>query len=288
MTLKTLLRRPAVTVEEAMPLREACALMLRHSIPCLPVMRQKRLVGMVTELHLRAASPSSVPALRRYDWGDAMVSLTVGDVMTRDPIPLTPDASVVEAARLTRRMRVDAVPVVDGGDVVGVVTRRDLLAVLAGLLEHRQPTGLGHVLAATSLRPDGKGTLGHALRLAAATGAVLTAVHVLARISPGHRLDGATAARVSWMERTRRQSTRQALAALCRAHDAREVTYEVTDGPVAQAIARRAAALDSDLIVVGTPSRRGRLSFASPNVADQLTSLAPCPVLVVPRVSEEA
>jgi CBS domain-containing protein len=80
MNLKTLLRRPAVTAEEAMPLREARALMLRHGIPCLPVLRQRRLVGMVTELHLHAAGPSSVPELRRYDWGDAIAGLTVGDV----------------------------------------------------------------------------------------------------------------------------------------------------------------------------------------------------------------
>jgi CBS domain-containing protein len=289
MKLKTLLKRPAVTADEAMPMRDARALMLRHGVPCLPVLRQNELVGMITRLHLHAAGPSSVRELRRYDWGDAMAGLTVGDVMSRDLTALTPEASVAEAARLTRTKGVDAVPVVDCGDVVGVVTRRDLLAVLGGLLEHRSPTGLGHILAATSLGSGLAAALGEALRLAGATGAALTALHVLPRISRLPGLEGATADQVAWVERTRRRITREALATMCRtghnchAISSRKVTSEVADGPVAHEIARRAAELDSDLIVVGKPSRGVRLGFAGRGVADQLASLAPCPVLVVPR-----
>jgi CBS domain-containing protein len=235
MNLKTLLKRPAITADETMPIRDARALMLRHGVPCLPVLRQKELVGMITKVHLHAAAPSSVRDLRRYDWGDALAGLTVGDVMSRDPIALTPDASVAEAARLTRAKGLDAIPVVDGGDVVGVVTRRDLLAVLGGLLEHRDPTGLGHILAATSLGPDLAGALGEAVRLAAATGAALTALHVLPRISRLPGLEGATADQVPWVERTRRRIAREALAAMCRTGHAHEITCEVADGPVAVA-----------------------------------------------------
>jgi len=283
MKLKTLLKRPAITADEAMPIRDARALMLRHGVPCLPVLRQNELVGMITKLHLHAASPSSVRALRQYDWGDAMAGLTVGDVMSRDPIALTPEASVAEAARLTRAKGVDAVPVVDGGDVVGVVTRRDLLAVLGGLLEHRYPTGLGHILAASSLGPGSAGALGEALRVATATGAALTALHVLPRISRLPGFEGATGEQVAWVERTRRRITREALAAMCHAGASRNITCEVADGRVAHEIARRAAELDSDLIVVGKPGRSAWSGLAGRGVADQLASLAPCPVLVVPR-----
>jgi CBS domain-containing protein/nucleotide-binding universal stress UspA family protein len=283
MNLKTLLKRPAITADETTPMQDAHALMLRHGVPCLPVLRQNELVGMITKLHLHAAGPSSVRDLRRHDWGDALAGLTVGDLMSHDPITLTPDASVAEAARLTRQKGLEAIPVVDGGDVVGVVTRRDLLAVLGGLLEHRYPTGLGHILAATSLGSDRAGALGEALRLAAATGAALTALHVLPRISRLPGLEGATADQVPWVERTRRRIAREALAGMCRTGHAHEITCEVADGAVAHEIARRAAELDSDLIVVGQASRRGWLGFAGRGVADQLTSLAPCPVLVIPQ-----
>ncbi|MCI0546221.1 MAG: CBS domain-containing protein [Candidatus Rokubacteria bacterium] len=283
MKLKTLLKRPAITADEAMPIRDARALMVRHGVPCLPVLRQNKLVGMITKLHLHAASPSSVPTLRRYDWGDATAGSTVGDVMSPDPIALTPEASVAEAARLTRAKGVDAVPVVDGGDVVGVVTRRDLLAILGGLLEHRHPTGLGHILAASSLGPGSAGALGEALRVATATGAALTALHVLPRISRLPGFEGATPRQVAWVERTRRRITREALAAMCHAGASCHTTCEVADGPVAHEIARRAAELDSDLIVVGKPRRSARFGFAGPSIADQLARLAPCPVLAVPR-----
>ena len=283
MNLKTLLKRPAVTADEAMLMRDARVLMLRYGVPCLPVLRQEHLVGMITTLDCDAAGPSSVPELRRYDWGDAAAGLTVGQVMADDPIALSADASVAEAARLARTKRVDAVAVVDGDDVIGVVTRRDLIAALGSLLEHRDPTGLGHVLAATSLGSGPAGALGAALRLAAATGAALTALHVLPRISRLPGLDGATADQVSRVERTRQRITHEALAAMARAGHIQEVSCEVAEGPVAHEIARRATELDSDLIVVGQPRRGGPLAFAGRGVADQLMSLAACPVLVIPR-----
>jgi len=287
MNVKTLLKGSAVTAEDTMPIRDARALMLKYAVPCLPVLRQSRLVGMITELHLRAAGPSSVRELRRYDWSDAAAGLTVREVMSRDPVAVTPDASVAEVARLMRRKAVDAVPVVDGGDVVGVVTRRDLLAVLGGLLEHRHPTALGHVLAATSLGPSAERTFGEALRVAAVTGAALTLLHVLPRISRLQGPERPTPDQMSWREQARRRIAEEALEAMCRARHAQQISYEVADGPVAHDIARRAAELDSDLIVVGTASRRGCLGFSGRNTADRLTGLAPCPVLVIPRGSED-
>jgi CBS domain-containing protein len=179
MNLKTLLKRPAVTIEEGAPATAARELMCRQGVRHLPVLRGNEVVGMVTAHDLLAAGPSSVPELRVYDWDDALAGLSVGDVMSRRPAAaLTPDTSVADAARLARQEGIEAIPVVDGGDIVGVVTRGDLMAALRGLLDHWDPTGLGHVLVATSLRAGRAGALDLALRLALAAGAAVTALHV--------------------------------------------------------------------------------------------------------------
>ena len=62
--------------------------------------------------------------------------MMVRETKTARPMRIAKSASVVEAARLMLSEDVDALPVVDGEDVVGVVTERDLVArVMAGELD---------------------------------------------------------------------------------------------------------------------------------------------------------
>jgi len=280
MHIKTLLTRPAITTGPATPLRDAHALMRRRGIRHLPVVDTGRLVGMLAERDVERASASSVPEIARHDWADGLAGLVVADAMARGPLALHAQTAVAEAARLARDHGVDAFPVLDDGLVVGVVTRSDLLAVLSGLLDHRHPTGLGHVLAATSLRPGAARALGEALRIAATTGAALTALHVraAARPVPGREEQERVA-----IERVRRHIADEAMAILRATGRAQDVRCEVAEGPVAREIARRAEELDADLIVIGAPARRRVLGALLPTLGDRLTPLAPCPMLTIPR-----
>jgi CBS domain-containing protein/nucleotide-binding universal stress UspA family protein len=282
MKLKTLIKTPAIMVEDSAPVAEAGALMRRHGVQCLPVLRRNELVGLITDLHLETAGLSSVPEIRRHDWSAAMARLTVAEVMSRRPSVLSADTPVADAARLAAG-GVDAFVVLDGGELAGVVTRRDLLAVLGGLLEHRHPTGLGHILAATSLRSGMRGALGEALRLATTSGAAITALHVLPLAGRLPSVEGATAQEVGRIERARQRIAREALATMCRAGGAHGVTCDVGEGAVAPEIARRATELESDLIVIGKTTPRGWRRLGGRTLADQLVRLAPCPVLAIPR-----
>jgi CBS domain-containing protein/nucleotide-binding universal stress UspA family protein len=283
MKIKTLLTRPAITTEPATPLRDARALMHRRGIRHLPVIDHHRLVGMLTERDIERADVSSIPEIARHDWPSALAGLVVADVMARDPLALHPETPVAEAARLARDRRVDAFAVVDSDEIAGVVTRSDLLAVLSGLLEHRHPTGLGHVLAATSLRSGSRRALGEALRIGATTGARVTALHVLPAAGRMPGFEGATAEDVVTVERARRHIADEAMAML-RAGGGQDVRCEVAEGPVAREIAQRAEELDADLIVIGSAVRRGGLGGFAATLGDRLARLAPCPVLAVPRI----
>ena len=281
MQIKTLLTRPAITTEPATPLRDARALMRRRGIRHLPVIDGHRLVGMLAERDIERADVSSIPEIARHDWAVAVAGLVVADVMARDPLALHPETPVAEAARLARDRRADAFAVVDDGAVTGVVSRSDLLAVLSGLLEHRHPTGLGRVLAATSLRPGSRRALGEALRVADTTGATMTALHVLPAARP---IAGLEAEAMVAIERARRHVADEAMAILREAGRDRDVQCEVAEGPVAREIAQRAEEHAADLIVIGTAARRGVLGGLVATLGDRLARLAPCPVLAVPRI----
>ncbi|HEY0389279.1 MAG TPA: CBS domain-containing protein [Gaiellales bacterium] len=65
---------------------------------------------------------------------------TVGEVMTRDPVTVQSDATIVDAARLMRDRDIGPLVVVDSGQVRGIVTDRDL--VVRGLADGRDPNSV--------------------------------------------------------------------------------------------------------------------------------------------------
>jgi CBS domain-containing protein len=81
------------------------------------------------ELHAALAVAEPVPAAR------AAASVTVADIMTRDPIGIGPDASLARAHAVMRDRRIRHLPVVTGdGRLAGLVTHRDLLAASSSSL----------------------------------------------------------------------------------------------------------------------------------------------------------
>jgi len=63
----------------------------------------------------------------------------VARVMTRDPQHGSPDAPLHIAAPLLRAQKLGCLPVVENGQVVGIITKDDMLAALGKLLEHAPP-----------------------------------------------------------------------------------------------------------------------------------------------------
>jgi CBS domain-containing protein len=126
---RELMSEPVVTVRPRTPAKAAIALLAAHGFTALPVVDDGRLVGVVTESDLLRgrvvtdARTSHAPA--------TTPETTVGAVMTRDPRTVAPNTDVAKVARLMLDERLRSVPVLENGLVVGVVTRRDLLRVLA-------------------------------------------------------------------------------------------------------------------------------------------------------------
>ncbi len=137
MRVQEIMSSPVLTVAPDTGVKEAAALLVERGFTALPVVDAGRLVGIVTEADLMPLEPTPDPrshmapleADSRQRAGP--LPSTVAEVMTREVVALPPDAYAAQAAQvmLTRGLR--SIPITEEGRVVGVVTRRDLLRVLA-------------------------------------------------------------------------------------------------------------------------------------------------------------
>ncbi len=127
-----------VTVAPQNAISTAIALMRAGGFRRLPVVENGRLVGIVTAHDLRLVS--NAPTVVREPWYDNYIfqHIPVSMCMTPHPITVTPDSSIAEAARLMRDHKIGGLPVVEGDQLVGIVTETDLLNYLLKLLEERE------------------------------------------------------------------------------------------------------------------------------------------------------
>jgi len=131
-TVSELMTRDVVSVGEDDTLANLVgslkALRFRH----LPVTDEDRLIGLVTESDLLGiASSTLLPHHERQD--EALQQrFRVRDIMIRDVITVSPDASLQEAGRLLLKQRFRCLPVVDRDNVlVGILTSSDFIKVVA-------------------------------------------------------------------------------------------------------------------------------------------------------------
>lgn len=134
--------RNVVTVTAATSVQSAAKLMADHGISGLPVVDADRhVVGIISEgdLILRQRSPSWRPWWRRFfDEPEGLareyrkvVGTTVGEVMTRPVVSISPVFGVETAASILHARGFRRLPVVHDGKLVGVISRGDLVRALA-------------------------------------------------------------------------------------------------------------------------------------------------------------
>ena len=122
------------TVSPEMPLKDAAELLARHRISGLPVVADGKVVGVLSEADIVARSTGSresrslVPAFLGGRKPEPDFDATsAGDAMTAPPVTIRPERPVAEAARVMVERKVNRLPVVDDSELVGIVTRADLV-----------------------------------------------------------------------------------------------------------------------------------------------------------------
>jgi acetoin utilization protein AcuB len=121
-----------VTIKPKDTLRHARERLAKYRINQLPVVVDDKLVGIVTDRDVRDAYPSSLRLFHGKDIDEFGDSHTVEEIMTYNVVTVTPQTSLRETAQRLRQQRFGALPVVDNGKLVGIITRSDVLdAMLA-------------------------------------------------------------------------------------------------------------------------------------------------------------
>ena len=146
--------RPVICVSPDEPINEVLALFRNEHIRRAPVMKEGKLVGIISERDLLNASPSSATTLSVWELNYLISKVKVKDVMTKKVITVDVDTPIEEAARIMADKKIGGLPVVSAGKVVGMITETDLFKILLELMGARQKA-----IRVTATVPDRPGEL---------------------------------------------------------------------------------------------------------------------------------
>lgn len=124
--------RTPITVTPEDTLLRAGDLLRENRIHHLPVVTEGNLVGIVTGSDLRNFALKKAVAEKAKE--AVVTDNSVGDVMTREVITVTPADTIEDALLLLHRRRFGALPVVEGEKLVGIITKADILAAFIDTL----------------------------------------------------------------------------------------------------------------------------------------------------------
>jgi acetoin utilization protein AcuB len=127
------------TISPGQSIPEAQELIEKHGIKRLPVMKNGKLVGIVSKEDILQASPSKATALSMGEINYLLSKIKVGKIMNKELITISSDALLEEAATLMRDNNVGFLPVVDDGKLVGIITESDIFDSFIELLGFRAP-----------------------------------------------------------------------------------------------------------------------------------------------------
>jgi len=127
MDVSELMTAPPITAAPAMPVLEARQLMIDKRIRHLLVTDGRTLLGIVTDRDIRLNLPSPATSLSVWEINYLLARMTVESAMTRSVITIDPHRDVRAAAQLMLYHKIGALPVVDGTNLVGILTETDLL-----------------------------------------------------------------------------------------------------------------------------------------------------------------
>jgi acetoin utilization protein AcuB len=146
--------RPVISVSPDTPINEVLAMFKREHIRRAPVMKNGKLLGIVSESDLLNASPSSATTLSIWELNYLVSKVTVKDVMTQKVITVDETTPIEEAARIMADTKIGGLPVTSAGKVVGIITETDLFKIFLELMGARQKA-----LRVTATIPERPGEL---------------------------------------------------------------------------------------------------------------------------------
>lgn len=125
MKVKDIMIKNVITVDDRKPISLALTLMHEKGIRRLPVLADGKLAGIIVQHDIeKAFNRPGVIAETPVDW-----------IMTKHPVIVAPEDDVIAAARIMITNKISGLPVMDGDELVGIVSEIDILKVFVNMLE---------------------------------------------------------------------------------------------------------------------------------------------------------
>ncbi|HQV62982.1 MAG TPA: CBS domain-containing protein [Anaerolineales bacterium] len=128
---------PVIAVSPEVPIHDALVMFKKEHIRRAPVIKDGKLVGIVSERDLLNASPSPVTSLSVWEMNYLISKVTVKQVMSKKVKTIDIDTPIEEAARIMADSKIGGMPVVRSGKVVGMITETDLFKIFLELMGAR-------------------------------------------------------------------------------------------------------------------------------------------------------
>lgn len=123
-----------IVIEESASLSDAINLLKKHKIRRLPVIKNGKLVGIISDRDLKEASPSKVTSLDIWELHYLMSKIKVKAIMTKNPITVTPETTLERAAILMFDNKIGGLPVLEKDcSLAGILTEQDVFKALINI-----------------------------------------------------------------------------------------------------------------------------------------------------------
>lgn len=134
MLVRRKMKKDLITITKDERMTTARKIMKEKNIRHLPVVDGKKLIGLVTNMDIRKAEASPATSLEIRELHYLLDKLTAGEIMTRNVITISPDISIEEAATLIHDNKIGCLPVVEDGNLVGMITENDVMEILIDVM----------------------------------------------------------------------------------------------------------------------------------------------------------
>mgnify|MGYP003547005273 CR=1 FL=1 len=157
--------RPVITVSPDAPINDVLAMFRKEHIRRAPVIKNGKLVGIVSQTDLLNASPSPVTTLSVWEMNHLLSKVTVSRVMSKKIRTVNAGTPIEEAARIMADAKIGGLPVMSDGKLVGIITETDLFKIFLEMMGARQKA-----TRVTATISDQPGTLGKLTKAVAGAG----------------------------------------------------------------------------------------------------------------------
>jgi acetoin utilization protein AcuB len=130
MRVQDVMTKELITVEPETPIFQAQKLMREHQVRKLPVVMRGRLVGMVTHDLFMEITPSKATGFGVQEMHYLLNDMKVKEIMDKNPVTVSPDMPFEEALNLGQQKGNTGFPVMENGELVGIITNGDIIRLL--------------------------------------------------------------------------------------------------------------------------------------------------------------